>query len=113
MGKFYHETDFEKLPSIQLGGLVISTGLAKGGMSTESGSAYLYAKQDAGRTYFWTRKSKIGTFNVETVNKPVLIVVVSEDFEAQFMGPKPEFDKRHPNLGTQPREIAAQTADPC
>jgi hypothetical protein len=89
MPKFYHVTKLDKVRNIKSGGLKPSSGMAAGGMSSDSNEAYKYAAQDKNLIYLWTDEDYTDKFKKEGLSYAMIIADVDEQFVTQHMGPTP------------------------
>jgi hypothetical protein len=87
MPRFFHVTKLDKVKTIQGQGLKPSSGIAAGGMSSDSQAAYQYASQDVGLVYLWTDEDYTDKFKKEGVAYAMIIVDVDQDFVDKHIRP--------------------------
>lgn len=85
MPRYYHVTKLDRVKDIQRDGLKPSSGIAAGGMSADSQSAYQYAEQDRGLVYMWTDIDYTGGFKTEKHKYALIVVDVEPTFDAEHI----------------------------
>ncbi|NNE52311.1 MAG: hypothetical protein HKN30_07905, partial [Sulfitobacter sp.] len=77
---FFHVTKLSNVANIRKEGLKVSSGLAAGGMSSDSSEAFKYAEQDKSLLYLWTVEDYTSIFKNSGASYAVIIVQVTAQF---------------------------------